>query len=124
MDGSCSTFYLVHTFLATLTVGLLSSEQQKRELLPGMADFRQAASQEFEGHHRFSALFILGTGPRDTTAVPHCRCKHSLDCCMPRVSLPWAPSALLSPAPFAKNLHSCLLQQGGVLGADRAFKRL
>jgi acyl-CoA oxidase len=40
VDGSCSTFFLVHTFLATLTIGLLGSEEQKRELLPGLADFR------------------------------------------------------------------------------------
>jgi hypothetical protein len=40
VDGSCSTFFLVHTFLATLTLGLLGSEEQKRELLPDMATFR------------------------------------------------------------------------------------
>lgn len=41
VDGSVSTFFLVHTFLATLTVGLLGSEAQKRELLPEMAAFRK-----------------------------------------------------------------------------------
>ncbi|EFN54177.1 hypothetical protein CHLNCDRAFT_24792 [Chlorella variabilis] len=41
VDGSCSTFFLVHSFLATLTVGLLGSEAQKQELLPEMADFRR-----------------------------------------------------------------------------------
>lgn len=41
VDGSCSTFFLVHTFLSTLTVGMLGSEEQKRELLPDMASFRK-----------------------------------------------------------------------------------
>jgi acyl-CoA oxidase len=41
VDGSMSTFYLVHTYLATLTVGLLGSEQQKQELLPDMATFKK-----------------------------------------------------------------------------------
>jgi acyl-CoA oxidase len=40
VDGSCSTFFLVHTFLATLTLGLLGSEAQKQELLPDMASFK------------------------------------------------------------------------------------
>jgi acyl-CoA oxidase len=39
VDGSVSTFFLVHTFLATLTIGLLGSEDQKRELLPALANF-------------------------------------------------------------------------------------
>jgi acyl-CoA oxidase len=39
VDGSMSTFFLVHTFLATLTIGLLGSEQQKNELLPKMSKF-------------------------------------------------------------------------------------
>lgn len=39
VDGSMSTFFLVHSFLAALTVGLLGSEAQKQELLPGMATF-------------------------------------------------------------------------------------
>eukprot|EP00887_Chlorella_sp_A99_P006329 scaffold3.g6329.t1 len=41
VDGSMSTFMLVHGFLATLTVGLLGSEEQKRELLPDMARFQK-----------------------------------------------------------------------------------
>lgn len=41
VDGSCSTFYLVHTFLAVLTVGMLGSEEQKRELLPDLANFKK-----------------------------------------------------------------------------------
>lgn len=41
VDGSMSTFFLVHTFLATLTLGLLGSDEQKAELLPGMAAFRK-----------------------------------------------------------------------------------
>lgn len=39
VDGSVSTFFLVHTFLATLTIGLLGSESQKQEFLPDMASF-------------------------------------------------------------------------------------
>lgn len=41
MDGSVSTFFLVHSFLATLTLGLLGSEAQKRELLPDLASLRK-----------------------------------------------------------------------------------
>ncbi|WIA09779.1 hypothetical protein OEZ85_009157 [Tetradesmus obliquus] len=37
VDASCATFYLVHTFLAMLTIELMGSEEQKRALLPGMA---------------------------------------------------------------------------------------
>lgn len=38
VDASCATFYLVHTFLAMLTISLMGSEDQKAQLLPGMAD--------------------------------------------------------------------------------------
>ena len=41
VDGSLSTFFLVHTFLATLTIGLLGSEKQKQEWLPEMAQMRK-----------------------------------------------------------------------------------
>jgi acyl-CoA oxidase len=41
VDGSVSTFWLVHTFLATLTVGLLGSDAQKRELLPELSSMRK-----------------------------------------------------------------------------------
>lgn len=41
VDGSVSTFFLVHTFLAELTIGLLGSEAQKREFLPDMATFKK-----------------------------------------------------------------------------------
>lgn len=37
VDASISTFHLVHSYLAMLTIGLLGSEQQKKELLPPMA---------------------------------------------------------------------------------------
>uniref|UniRef100_A0A7R9VKM5 Uncharacterized protein n=1 Tax=Chlamydomonas euryale TaxID=1486919 RepID=A0A7R9VKM5_9CHLO len=37
VDCSMSTFLLVHSYLAMLTIGLLGSEQQKAELLPPMA---------------------------------------------------------------------------------------
>ncbi len=39
VDGSMSTFYLVHSFLAALTIGMLGTEAQKREWLPRMANF-------------------------------------------------------------------------------------
>lgn len=39
VDGSMSTFFLVHSFLAALTIGMLGSEEQKREWLPDMARF-------------------------------------------------------------------------------------
>eukprot|EP00879_Flechtneria_rotunda_P008554 GHRR01008961.1.p1 GENE.GHRR01008961.1~~GHRR01008961.1.p1 ORF type:complete len:348 (+),score=100.87 GHRR01008961.1:85-1128(+) len=37
VDASIGTFYLVHTFLAMLTIALMGNEEQKQELLPGMA---------------------------------------------------------------------------------------
>ncbi|BDA45206.1 Glutaryl-CoA dehydrogenase, mitochondrial [Coccomyxa sp. Obi] len=37
VDASMSTFIMVHNSLAMLTIGLLASEEQKRELLPDMA---------------------------------------------------------------------------------------
>ncbi|KAF8073233.1 ACX4 [Scenedesmus sp. PABB004] len=37
VDASCATFYLVHTFLAMLTIALMGNEEQKAELLPAMA---------------------------------------------------------------------------------------
>ncbi|CAL5230083.1 g13540 [Coccomyxa viridis] len=37
VDASMSTFIMVHNSLAMLTIGLLASEEQKKELLPGMA---------------------------------------------------------------------------------------
>ncbi|EFJ49890.1 hypothetical protein VOLCADRAFT_58804 [Volvox carteri f. nagariensis] len=39
VDASMSTFLLVHSYLAMLTIGLLGSEEQKQELLPRMAKF-------------------------------------------------------------------------------------
>mmetsp|Transcript_12566 Transcript_12566/g.27116 ORF Transcript_12566/g.27116 Transcript_12566/m.27116 type:complete len:444 (-) Transcript_12566:761-2092(-) len=42
VDCSMSTFLLVHSYLAMLTIGLLGSEQQKEELLPKMAKFEYA----------------------------------------------------------------------------------
>ncbi|GIL48383.1 hypothetical protein Vafri_4643 [Volvox africanus] len=39
VDASMSTFLLVHSHLAMLTIGLLGSEEQKQELLPRMAKF-------------------------------------------------------------------------------------
>eukprot|EP00891_Asterochloris_glomerata_P004595 jgi/Astpho2/4595/Aster-00172 len=37
VDGSMSTFLMVHNSLLMLTIGLLGSEQQKKELLPDLA---------------------------------------------------------------------------------------
>ena len=37
VDGSMSTFLMVHNSLTMLTIGLLGSEAQKAELLPPMA---------------------------------------------------------------------------------------
>lgn len=39
VDGSLSTFFLVHTYLTVMTISMLGSEEQKRELIPGMATF-------------------------------------------------------------------------------------
>ncbi|MEW5306864.1 MAG: hypothetical protein WDW38_005749 [Sanguina aurantia] len=39
VDASLSTFLLVHSYLAMLTIGLLGSEAQKSELLPRLAKF-------------------------------------------------------------------------------------
>lgn len=44
VDGSMSTFVLVHNFLAVLTIGLLGSEEQKREWLPRMAQYQLVGS--------------------------------------------------------------------------------
>lgn len=40
VDGSMSTFLMVHNSLCMLTIGLLGSEQQKAELLPSLAALR------------------------------------------------------------------------------------
>lgn len=37
VDGSMSTFMMVHNSLAMLTIGLLGSDAQKAELLPPLA---------------------------------------------------------------------------------------
>jgi len=42
VDASMATFFLVHNFLALITVGLLGSEEQKRQLIPGMSDYSLA----------------------------------------------------------------------------------
>ena len=44
VDGSISTFYLVHSFLAALTIGMLGTEAQKREWLPHMANFAKVGA--------------------------------------------------------------------------------
>ncbi|KAK6778567.1 hypothetical protein RDI58_025285 [Solanum bulbocastanum] len=39
VDASCSTFLLVHSSLAMLTIGLCGSEMQKEKYLPSLAEF-------------------------------------------------------------------------------------
>ena len=66
VDGSISTFYLVHTFLATLTVGLLGSERQKAELLPEMSSMRKIGCWALtEPSHGSDASSLMATARRD-----------------------------------------------------------
>ncbi|KAK9835509.1 hypothetical protein WJX74_002019 [Apatococcus lobatus] len=44
VDGSMSTFLMVHNSLAMLTIGLLGSEEQKTQLLPRMATLESVAA--------------------------------------------------------------------------------
>lgn len=44
VDGSMSTFYMVHCALGVLTIGLLGSDAQKRELLPDLHTFKKVAA--------------------------------------------------------------------------------
>ncbi|RMZ53518.1 hypothetical protein APUTEX25_003340 [Auxenochlorella protothecoides] len=44
VDGSLSTFFLVHSYLGVMTLGLLGSEAQKAELLPGLSNFSKVAA--------------------------------------------------------------------------------
>lgn len=43
VDASCSTFILVHSSLAMLTIALLGSEEQKNKYLPSLAQFKTVA---------------------------------------------------------------------------------
>ncbi|KAI4324481.1 hypothetical protein MLD38_029968 [Melastoma candidum] len=43
VDASCSTFILVHSSLAMLTIGLCGSEEQKHSYLPSLAKFETVA---------------------------------------------------------------------------------
>ncbi|XP_020703444.2 acyl-coenzyme A oxidase 4, peroxisomal-like, partial [Dendrobium catenatum] len=43
VDASCSTFVLVHSSLAMLTIGLCGSEAQKQKYLPSLARFSAVA---------------------------------------------------------------------------------
>ncbi|KAB2630504.1 acyl-coenzyme A oxidase 4 [Pyrus ussuriensis x Pyrus communis] len=43
VDGSCSTFFLVHSSLAMLTISLCGSEAQKQKYLPSLAEFKTVA---------------------------------------------------------------------------------
>ena len=45
VDGSMSTFLMVHNSLTMLTIGLLGSEAQKAELLPPMARLDRVGAQ-------------------------------------------------------------------------------
>ncbi len=47
VDASMSTFLMVHNSLCMLTIGLLGSEAQKRELLPSLASL-EAVGADFE----------------------------------------------------------------------------
>jgi len=65
VDGSVSTFFLVHTFLATLTIGLLGSEAQKQDLLPDLASFRKVGCWALtEPSHGSDASALLTTARR------------------------------------------------------------
>lgn len=44
VDGSCSTFFLVHCSLAALNILMAGSEKQKRELLPELSSFRKVGA--------------------------------------------------------------------------------
>ncbi|KAM1749059.1 hypothetical protein ACFX15_009541 [Malus domestica] len=43
VDASCSTFFLVHSSLAMLTIALCGSEAQKQKYLPSLAEFKTVA---------------------------------------------------------------------------------
>ncbi|KAL4297798.1 hypothetical protein GQ457_12G008410 [Hibiscus cannabinus] len=43
VDASCSTFILVHSSLAMLTIALCGSEEQKQKYLPSLAQFKTVA---------------------------------------------------------------------------------
>ncbi|CAL9002819.1 hypothetical protein GBA52_019136 [Prunus armeniaca] len=43
VDASCSTFFLVHSSLAMLTIALCGSEAQKQEYLPSLAELKTVA---------------------------------------------------------------------------------
>ncbi|XP_019052861.1 PREDICTED: acyl-coenzyme A oxidase 4, peroxisomal-like isoform X2 [Nelumbo nucifera] len=43
VDGSCSTFILVHSSLAMLTIALCGSEEQKQKFLPSLAQLQTVA---------------------------------------------------------------------------------
>ncbi|KAK9668477.1 hypothetical protein RND81_13G063400 [Saponaria officinalis] len=43
VDASCSTFVLVHSSLAMLTIALCGSEEQKQKYLPSLAQFKTVA---------------------------------------------------------------------------------
>ena len=49
VDGSMSTFLMVHNSLTMLTIGLLGSEAQKAELLPPMARLDWVGAQAPRG---------------------------------------------------------------------------
>ena len=61
VDASMSTFLLVHSYLAMLTINLLGSEQQKRELLPGMASLNLVGCWALTGPSNGSDAAALTT---------------------------------------------------------------
>lgn len=67
VDGSLSTFFLVHTFLAELTIGLLGSEAQKAELLADMASFQKVGCWALTEPSNGSDASALTTTARRTS---------------------------------------------------------
>lgn len=65
VDGSMSTFFLVHSFLAALTIGYLGSEEQKKEFLPGMATFSKIGCWALtEPSHGSDASSLMSTATK------------------------------------------------------------
>ena len=58
VDGSMSTFLMVHNSLTMLTIGLLGSEAQKAELLPPMARLDWVGAQAVHGAMCCSGLTV------------------------------------------------------------------
>ncbi len=66
VDGSMSTFLMVHNSLTMLTIGLLGSEAQKAELLPPMARLDWVGAQPLRGVMCCRALAATAALPTQT----------------------------------------------------------